>query len=154
MGADSPHYLIGDKLQPGIFRALNSLSAEVQYFQLIRFCAVQRYSGIIRIDQLDKRINPACYYTGPDWTGRREQEIARYQAIWGTPDEGWRPPSRPLIQAVLTSAQISQAAGASLVGVDQSSMRRWLQGTRLMPYSAWFTLLIKTGHNNYSLPHP
>ncbi len=114
--------------------------------QLLNLFLKLRRAAVYRRMYHRYMIDLAVFRTDRSWSGRREQEVDRYKRVWAGPEDGWiGPPTRSMIQGALDAAQISQVHGAHLIGVEPQSMRRWIQGTREMPFSAWHTLLTRSG---------
>ncbi|MBF0215302.1 MAG: hypothetical protein HQM00_17380 [Magnetococcales bacterium] len=134
-----------DRLSDEAFVSSDPFEIEAVYFRLCRIRT--DHPGAVRIFPDNPEIVlPAYFRTDRDWSGPREQEPERFGKIWAMPEEGWvGPPARPLIQGVLDSAGITQAYAAQLLGIVPPSFRRWLNGNREMPWTAWFALLVRVG---------
>ncbi|MBF0213010.1 MAG: hypothetical protein HQM00_05505 [Magnetococcales bacterium] len=151
-GQDGPlmHAHPGGDLVPGILYAATPFEAEAAYFWMVKTIRTTG-AGMIKISPVVPVVNPSIFRTDREWRGPREGDLDRFKEVWAMPEQGWQgPPSRPLIQGVLAAANVSQAHAAEMLGVIPTSVRRWIGGTRAMPWTAWYALLVRTGiHPDY-----
>lgn len=59
--------------------------------------------------------------------------------------EGWAPPSRDELRAVISAAGLDAPGCARFVGVSRKAVNSWTTGAESVPYACWALLCQRAG---------